>query len=84
MVFWAIEQWRRDREKRAAEAQNRVLDELASLARQQPESDIAPSWRRYVRGRGGSLAKSENAGRRQSATGYSRLGQQSRRKSSAA
>ena len=41
MVFWAIEQWRRDKEKRAAEAQNRVLDELVNLARREPESDVA-------------------------------------------
>ena len=48
VVFWAIEQWRKDREKRTIEAQNRtieaqnrVLDELVDLARQQPESDVA-------------------------------------------
>ena len=40
VVFWAIEQWRRDKERRVNEAQNLVLDELVYLARQQPDADV--------------------------------------------
>ena len=56
MVFWAIEQWCKDRERNRRElineardeilgevrdqVRNEVLDEIAEMARQQPQSDV--------------------------------------------
>ena len=44
VVFWAIEQWRRDRERHRLElineVRNEVLDEIAEMARQRPQSDV--------------------------------------------
>ena len=48
MVFWAIEQWRQDRERHRQElveeisvqAKNQVFDDMLELSRQQPEADL--------------------------------------------
>ena len=56
VVFWAIEQWRKDRERNRQallnevrnevldgvrnEVRNEVLDEIAEMAREQPQSDV--------------------------------------------
>ena len=48
MVFWAIEQWRQDRERHRQElideisvqVENRMLDNMLELSREQPDADL--------------------------------------------